>query len=646
MVTITKNPDVRAGSSRGRIDDWTVTVHRVAGHVGDFTASMQPCARRLEHAVLARTVRVSRDALIVWLVWATMLALQIAFVANYAAHVPFWDDLEVLRNWVSQPERSLASLWMLHNEHRIPLPLALQVGLLFLTRDFRSGMYFEIAIFAAVAAAMVLAVRRVRGRSVWTDAFFPLLWMHTGNAENLLMGFQISLAIPTALASALLLVATANPRNIGVKTAIGCSLAVFALPLCGGVGITQVPVYLAGLFALGFAILRGRVGGSRAAAWTLLGGSAATIALVAFYFVGFRYSPDGVMTTDPRKIATVALSFLSMAFGQSGREWWPWSITIVLALSSAAAVLCIARWKRDPSERVRAGGLLIAMCGIVLLAVGIGHGRGGAPSAGVVGFAVRYIGLPAPLLCAAYLAATAYGSALVSSVVRVACVSWMCAAIPLVEIPHGLDYGENRRHLESEVQSAVTSGMSPASVFAELGNRTYPTQAGFCYLFRLLAENRLAPFDRAPEEIRHEWTGRALETHPTSIESPDGKKPYIDALGDGNEGLIVPPDSALHFALSGGEEHVSCAFGMTPRRYIYGPVGGLCVLVTLEIDGDCPRTLFEKDLDPMRSEDDRSAQDLDVEIPEHGQGDLCLRMLPLDRAINSGWGYWTRLTVE
>jgi hypothetical protein len=70
------------------------------------------------------------------------------------------------------------------------------------------------------------------------------------------------------------------------------------------------------------------------------------------------------------------------------------------------------------------------------------------------------------------------------------------------------------------------------------------------------------------------------------------------------------------------------------------------VLVTLEVDGDCPRTLFEQDLDPMRSEDDRSAQDLEVEIPEHGRGDLCLRMLPLDRAINSGWGYWTRLTVE
>ena len=139
---------------------------------------------------------------------------------------------------------------------------------------------------------------------------------------------------------------------------------------------------------------------------------------------------------------------------------------------------------------------------------------------------------------------------------------------------------------------------------------------------------------------------RALVTHPTSIDVPPGRKPYIDELGDGNTGLMVPPGCALHYALHGGEQHVSCAFGMMPRRYVYGPVGGLRVIVTLAGADGCPRVVYERVLDPMASVDDREAQDLELALPAHTAADLCLRMMPTGAAIRSGWGYWTRLTVE
>jgi hypothetical protein len=590
--------------------------------------------------------RASPEPYLVWLAWLAMMIVEVLFVARYAAHVPFWDDLELLRTWIATPQRTLGDLWGLHNEHRVPLPLAIQAGLLFLTNDFRSGMYFEIAIFALVSAAMILVVRRLRGRTSWTDAFFPLVWMHIGNAENLLMGFQISLALPTAIVCALLLFAASNPRRISTRMAIGFALALFALPLCGGPGLTQAPAYWLGAVALGTCILRGRVEGSRAAGWTLLAGAALTAGLIALYFVDFQYSPANQHTTEPRAIATVASSFLSLAFGQSGRQWWPWSILTVIGLVAAGAVSCVVIWKTIPAERVRASGLLLAMGGTLLLALGIGHGRGGTPTYEIMGFAVRYVGLPAPILCAAYIAATIYGGAILSAAVRGVCIAWMGAAIPLVEIPNGLWHGRTRQKDQAELRHLVSSGQMPAEVYALFGARTYPTKPGFCYLFRLLAEHSLDPFEGAPEKIRQQWMDGVMGRQPISFESPTGTEPSMGDIGDGYAGLIVPPGCVLHYAIEPGCQRIRGAFGEMPRKYIYGPVGGLRVLVVLKPDDGPEQMLLDRTLDPMNIESDRESQVLDLELPPHACGDLSLHMLPADPSLMPAWGYWARFTID
>jgi hypothetical protein len=648
------HPDSSGASNPAVRVDGPALIVDSAGSVADRAAA--PASRAAESrpsGIARRSSRIARigaalcepQTVVVWLVWVALIATEIFYVARYAAHIPFWDDLEVLRIWLPNQQRTLAELWSLHNEHRIPLPLVIQTALLFLTRDFRSGMYFEIAIFAAISAAMVLIVRRLRGRTTWTDAAFPLVWLHIGNAENLLMGFQISLALPTALVCVLFSSGVLHPRTITTRTAVVCALALVALPLCGGPGLTQTPAYFAGAVALGWAVLNGRVDGSRAAGWSLLAGAAATVVLIALYFVGFAYAPADVHTRDPLRIGTVALSFLTLVFGQSGRDWWPWSAAVLLALIATAVVLCVRAWRETRSERVRAGALLIAMCGTVLLGLGIGHGRGGTPDFALMGFAVRYVGLPAPLLCAIYIATVIYGGKLVATAVQCTCVLWMCAAVPLVEIPAGLFYGELRAQDEAALREAIVSGWPAPEVFTAMGTHIYPTESGFCSLFRLMAENSLDPFDRTREEIRREWMGEPIDLASHTIETPNDEKPYYGDVG-GSIGLAVPPGSTVHYAVLPAQRRVHGTFGVVPRKYLYGRVGGLRVAIVIDDHAGPPRTLLERTLDPMNVPADRQPTEFDLELPPHEQADLALRMLPADPALHSGWGYWLHVAIH
>ena len=56
------------------------------------------------------------------------------------------------------------------------------------------------------AAALILAARRLRGRTELVDAAFPVLLRHAGHSENLLMGYQVVFTQTTALVAVLLAV--------------------------------------------------------------------------------------------------------------------------------------------------------------------------------------------------------------------------------------------------------------------------------------------------------------------------------------------------------------------------------------------------------------------------------------------------------
>src|SRR5215207_2910704 len=94
--------------------------------------------------------------------------------------------------------------------------------------------------------------RTVRGRAHVTDAVFPLLLMHTGQDENLYMGYQMGFMVTAALAAGLLAVIAradgANQFRYGLRAAGlgGLLLTCGAAGLAYGVAAAAWIVYLAG----------------------------------------------------------------------------------------------------------------------------------------------------------------------------------------------------------------------------------------------------------------------------------------------------------------------------------------------------------------------------------------------------------------
>src|SRR5690349_3755294 len=177
----------------------------------------------------------------VLLVWLGLLIRAHVFIAANAARFPIADDVAVFG--LAQPlgDFSWESLWALHNEHRVPLPRRVLHALSEGTGDLRAVMYRELELLGLVALAMILCARRLRGRASFADVFFPLVWLHVGNAENLLSSWQMVETLQVALVSALLLVALSSARPL-----LGGGFALL-LPLCGGVGILQLPAWFAWL---------------------------------------------------------------------------------------------------------------------------------------------------------------------------------------------------------------------------------------------------------------------------------------------------------------------------------------------------------------------------------------------------------------
>src|SRR6516225_6214682 len=70
--------------------------------------------------------------------------------------------------------------------------------------DFQVAPYVFGALLSGLGLGTAALVARLRGRFAYTDTFFPLLWLHWGQVENLLWGFQLQLLFSAVLATVIL----------------------------------------------------------------------------------------------------------------------------------------------------------------------------------------------------------------------------------------------------------------------------------------------------------------------------------------------------------------------------------------------------------------------------------------------------------
>jgi hypothetical protein len=435
----------------------------------------------------------------VWLVWAALALALPAFVGRFSANVPIADDWELVPVLTGARPVTAAWLWEQHNEHRIPIPKLIHLALAALTgADYRAGMYFNCAALSAVAALLILTARRLRGRTSFADVFFPLALLHWGQSQNLLWSFQVQFVGSAALAGALLaLIASARDR-LPVRSAAVAALCLTALPLTGANGLGLVPALAVWLGYAGLVAWRAPGRGGRRPALVAWVGTAAALALVVVYFVGYRNVTGGAAAPTPRLAVEAAARFLATALGPAAAPLGLPADALVPVAAVLAALALVPVIARRPAERQRAVGFLCFLGALAALALGVGWGR--ALTAQVAGWGARnnrYVTLAVPLLCCLFFVGWLYvGRA----------VPWLLAGLMALlfvgNTLHGLDHGRRRGAVMAEVTADVRAGLPPE----ELGKK-YASQIYFAGESQVLAERfvllrqaRQGPYRGLPDD--------------------------------------------------------------------------------------------------------------------------------------------------
>jgi hypothetical protein len=343
----------------------------------------------------------------VLIIWLICSLATFGFVFAHCSDVPWGDEYDIVPVVTGQQPFSLDWLWSPHNEHRIPLPRLVRFGLLGLTgTDFRSSVYAITALLSGLGLATALAAARIRGRFTFTDAFFPLVWLHWGQVENLLWGFQLQFLLSVLLTTVVLLIIVLRGRDLTPGLALFVACCLLLLPLCGSNGaLTALPLAI----WLGYSALVRAAShrpGSRAGFALVLLLSVGVVVLAGVYFWGLptgRPVPPG--TTVWAQVQ-VALAFLSSGLGPEFD--WCWWVAGLFLFSLLLAVLVVAfrAARQQREETPRAFGLIATVCTFLLLAVAVGHARVAFGVQG--GLQSRYSTLLIPALCTAYYTGVLY----------------------------------------------------------------------------------------------------------------------------------------------------------------------------------------------------------------------------------------------
>ncbi len=438
------------------------------------------------------------EAVLVWAFWGLMVLAGLGFVAVYGFTMPYGDEWAWLPVVAGQQPASLSWFWSLHNEHRVPLPRLIYLGLGKLSSfDFRAAPFYNILVLSGLSLAMMLAARRIRGRTSIYDVFFPLLLLHWAQCEDIAWGFQLQFITSVALAGAVLLIIVRCGPRLGLGAALATTVLLALLALCGLNGLAYLPALMCWLVFAGICRWRDAGPHARRDGLLLVASAAALLALLVGYFIGFHhqaFKSPGILAS-----LSTALQFLSGGIGPAAREIWPVSGVLTAVACGYALWQLYDVLRRRPQQRVRAAGLLCFLGGMCSLALAIGAGRAYAgPKAG---FMERYMTIAAPLLCLFYLQFTLYCPPRVK-------IHWqrtlalLMLGLLAVNIPKGLRYGNDYRVLITQLEADMRAGLSPTNLATRHGEDLgFGPNELFATRLEMLRAARLGPYRDALEPI-------------------------------------------------------------------------------------------------------------------------------------------------
>lgn len=453
----------------------------------------------------------SRPERFVAAAWVGMVAAAVLFVFRFSTNCPFWDEWDMLKPLTGQQP---LGPWLLefHNEHRLPLPRLLWWAVVMAAgRDFRAPCYVNVAALGVLALAFIFAARRLRGRTVVADAFFPVVLLNWSHSENFLLSYQLTFVCSVALVGALLLAVLRCGPTLPWRPLLAAIVCLLLLPLCGAHGLAYVPP---GALWLGYLAVRAGRDGAWGKAVVLCAGSWTALGLVGLYFHGYQkptYHPEH---GDPTTTGQVLLQYLALQFGWAGARAWPLSAVAAVALPLATALLLAAGWRANPDDRPRAVGLAAIAVGGLALALGIAWGRSGFPDA--TGFVPRYALLAAPLAGVAYFAAVLAADRRVAGRVPLALL-FLGVVLLVPNNRGGLLDGQVRRAKTAAFAADLAAGLPLDELARRNAGRVYPVREVLLMRFGQLRDAGVEPYRHLPLTAT---ACPAAPLPPTTMETP------------------------------------------------------------------------------------------------------------------------------
>jgi hypothetical protein len=312
---------------------------------------------------------------VVWGVWFGMTAWLAVFVAKHGHNLPVNDEWAFVPTLYAGWREKLSWLFQLHCEHRFILGRLVYLGLMWVAGiDFRVGLWATFVFLTTAAAVLILAARKLRGHTHHVDIIFPLLVLHLGHTENLMMGYQLVFTL-TALYLALfaLLVAHSATLRPATTAMLGAALLV-PISLGGGQGLAFIPALA---FWVAWQVLRAfRTGGSwwRSFCAGLLLVTVACYTTAAVLEQLSHPSPEAIRNS-PLETVRVAVQVFGLGIGPVGLTETPgvgWGV-LAAEIVVGFALLVIA-WRRTEEQPV-ALGLLAMLGGVFAFVLAVGHAR-------------------------------------------------------------------------------------------------------------------------------------------------------------------------------------------------------------------------------------------------------------------------------
>ncbi len=379
----------------------------------------------------------------VWGVLAVMTAVVLFHIAWDGRNVPLAEDWNMVPPIAGEEPSFWSWVWAQNNEHRLPIARLLYLGVLAVARDFRAGMVLNTLIMAALAAGLVLAARRIRGRTSVVDAFFPLVLLHLGHWANLLFGWQLQLVLTTGMAIGLLLaLAGARGSLTTGRIAVACGITAL-LPLGGGSSLPMVPAAIAALLVVTWG-----PDVPRRSRQLAIGASVVAVVLSALYFVGWHAATWYPDNPGVRPTLSATAKVVALAWGPAAEGSFRLSVLLSAVVLGAVLVVLVRALRERGGDRRAALALLALLGGTLLTAGAVGYGR--AALVPTEGLPHRYVIVTVPILVVAWFAWHLFGPARI----RFAAQAGLLAVV-LVLVPLNADKGYQFRDWYDTGMTAV-----------------------------------------------------------------------------------------------------------------------------------------------------------------------------------------------